>query len=103
MESFVDRETALKYIDNAFETLQDKKRLLRTPIIDFYGIGGIGKTFLLKKVQQRCQDEQLCCIWVDASEGISNVSHEVIRQTQQYSIAPPFDNSNTNSLSEFIS
>ena len=103
MESFVDRETALKYINNAFETLQDKKRLLRNPIVDFYGIGGIGKTFLLKKVQQRCQDEQLRCIWVDASKGISNVSHEVIRQMQQYSIPLPFGDSDTNSLSDFIS
>src|SRR6266849_1047287 len=103
MESFVDRETALKYIDNAFATLQDKKSLLRTPIIDFYGIGGIGKTFLLKKVQQRCQDEQLHCIWVDASEGISNILHKVIHQVQQYSITLPFEDRDTNSLSEFIS
>lgn len=103
MESFVDRETALKYIDDAFETLQDKKRLLRTPIIDFYGIGGIGKTSLLKKVQQRCQDEQLRCIWVDVSQGISNISHEGIRQVQQYSIPLPSEDSNTHSLSHFIS
>ncbi len=102
MESFVDRETALKYINDAFETLQDEKRLLRTPIIDFYGIGGIGKTSLLKKVQQRCQDEQLRCIWVDVSQGISNVSHEVIRQIQQYSIPLPPEDSNTHSLSHFI-
>lgn len=103
MESFVDRETALKYIDSAFETLQDKKSLLRTPIIDFYGIGGIGKTFLLKKVQQRCQDEQLRSIWVDASQDISNISHEVIHQIEQYSITPPFKISDTNPLSDFIS
>jgi type II secretory pathway predicted ATPase ExeA len=103
MESFVDRETALKCIEDAFETLQDEKRLLRTPIIDFYGIGGIGKTSLLKKVQQRCQDEQLRCIWVDVSQGISNVSHEGIRQVQQYSIPLPPKDSNTYSLSHFIS
>src|SRR2546421_2207521 len=103
MESFVDRETALKYIDNAFETLQDKKRLLRTPIIDFYGIGGIGKTSLLKKVQQRCQDEQLRYIWIDASQGISSVSHEAIRQMQQYHIPSSFEDSDTNALSDFIS
>jgi len=66
MESFVDREIALKYIDTVFKELQDEKRLLRTPIIDFYGIGRIGKTFLLKKVQQRCQDEQLRCSFARA-------------------------------------
>ena len=66
MESFVDREIALTYIDNAFKELQDEKRLLRTPIIDFYGIGGIGKTFLLKKVQQRCQGGQLRCSFARA-------------------------------------
>src|SRR5689334_2883426 len=103
MESFVDREIALKYIDNAFKELQDEKRLLRTPIIDFYGIGGIGKTFLLKKVQQRCQDEQLRYIWADASQGISNISHEVIRQIEQYNIPLSFKGSDSNSLSGFIS
>lgn len=41
MESFVDREITLKYIDNAFEGLQNEKRLLRTIIIDFYGRGSI--------------------------------------------------------------
>ena len=49
MESFVNREAALKYIDDAFIMLQDKKRLLRTPIMDFYGVKGIGKTLFLKK------------------------------------------------------
>ena len=103
MESFVDRETALKYIDDAFETLQDKKRLLRTPIIDFYGVGGIGKTFLLKKVQQQCKDEHLRCIWVDASQSISNVSHEVVRQVRQYNILPSVGESGANVLSDSIS
>ena len=59
MESFINREAALKYIDDAFITLQDKKRLLQTPIMDFYGVKGIGKTLFLKKVQQRCHDKQL--------------------------------------------
>jgi AAA ATPase domain len=103
MESFVDRETALKYIDDAFETLQDKKRLLRTPIIDFYGVGGIGKTFLLKKVQQQCRDERLRCIWVDANQSISNLSREVVRQVQQYSVVPPVESNSTNALYNSIS
>ncbi len=83
MGSFVNREPALKSIDDAFETLQDKKRLLRTPIMNFYGVKGIGKTLFLKKVQQLCQDKQLRCIWLDGSQSIPNCAHTIARQVQQ--------------------
>ena len=48
MNDFVNRETELALIDEAVEALLDKQRLLRTPIIEFYGVKGIGKTTLLE-------------------------------------------------------
>ena len=97
MESFVNRETALKYIDDAFITLQDKKRLLRTPIMDFYGVKGIGKTLFLKKVQQRCQEEQLRCIWLDASQSNPDRARAIALQVQQYGVTLPFEDDDDHS------
>jgi NB-ARC domain len=97
MESFVNREAALKYIDDAFIMLQDKKLLLRTPIMDFYGVKGIGKTLFLKKVQQRCQDEQLSCIWLDGSQSISDGARAIAQQVQQSGVALPYEDENDHS------
>src|SRR5437667_2166492 len=85
MDIFINREAALKSINDVFATFSDKKRLLRTPIIDFYGVGGIGKTVLLHEVRQRCQDAQLRCIWVDLNKGLHEFSREFVHQVQQYS------------------
>jgi hypothetical protein len=84
MELFVNRENELQLIDESFSALLDKARLLRTPIIEFQGISGIGKTSLLKQVEKRCHVEQLPYIWVDVSESSSNVAHEIITQAKKY-------------------
>jgi len=42
--------------------LLDKERLLRTPIIDFYGIKGMGKTRILKETIQKCLAHQVSYI-----------------------------------------
>jgi hypothetical protein len=94
MESFVNRETALQHIDDAFLILQDKKRLLKIPIMDFYGVKGIGKTLFLKKVQQRCQDKQLRCIWLDGSQSNPDRARAIALQVQQSGFTLPFDDDN---------
>ncbi len=103
MDIFINRETELKYINNVFATLSDKKRLLRTPIIDFYGVGGIGKTVLLHQVRQRCQDAQLRCIWVDLNKGLHDFSREIVHQVQQYSRSLTFEISDDNAVYQSIS
>jgi hypothetical protein len=103
MDIFINRETALKSINDVFETLLDKKRLLRTPIIDFYGVGGIGKTVLLHQVRQRCQDAQLRCIWVDLNKGIHEFSREIVHQVQQDSRSLTFEINDNNALYQSIS
>ncbi|MBV9712370.1 MAG: ATP-binding protein [Ktedonobacteraceae bacterium] len=97
MESFVNREAALKHIDDAFLTLQDKKRLLQTPIMDFYGVKGIGKTLFLKKVQQRCQDERLRCIWLDGSQSNLDRARAIAQQVQQSGVTLPFEDESDHS------
>ena len=63
MKYFVNREAELTLIDDATEALLDKQRLLRTPIVEFYGVEGIGKTTLLLEVEERCRVKQLECLW----------------------------------------
>ncbi|GCE31404.1 hypothetical protein KDA_68880 [Dictyobacter alpinus] len=84
MELFVNRETELQVIDNAFQTLLDKTRLLRTPIIEFSGVGGIGKTSLLKQVEERCNEKKLQYLWVDVGRDPARVDDEIITQTRKY-------------------
>jgi hypothetical protein len=84
MKLFVNREPELKLIDESFKALLDRKPLLRTPIIEVQGVGGIGKTSLLKQVEQRCQDTQLTYIWVDVSQRTSSLASEVIAQVMRY-------------------
>ena len=102
MENFVNREKALKHIDDAFITLQDKKRLLQTPIMDFYGVKGIGKTLFLRKVQQRCQDEWLRCIWLDGSQSIPDRARAIVQQVQQSGVTLPFEDDKDHSPSQSV-
>jgi hypothetical protein len=84
MKLFVNREPELKLIDESFKALLDRRLLLRTPIIEVQGVGGIGKTSLLKEVEQRCQNTQLPYIWVDVSQHSSSVDIEIISQVKRY-------------------
>ena len=84
MELFVNRESELQLIEDSFRTLLNRKRLLRTPIIEVQGVGGIGKTSLLKQVKQRCNETQLPYIWVDVSQNPSGIAHEIITQVKKY-------------------
>ncbi len=65
---FVNREKELRQISEAVETLQDEQRLLRTPIIEFSGVQGIGKTTLLDQVKVICDNKSLLCVKEDAKQ-----------------------------------
>jgi hypothetical protein len=80
MELFVNREAELRLIDEALGTLLDRRRLLRTPIIEFYGVEGIGKTAMLKQIRRRCQEYNLPCIWADVGQSIALISRQIAEQ-----------------------
>jgi hypothetical protein len=42
MQNFVNREAELQLIEKQFDVLTEKNALVRTRIIEFYGVGGIG-------------------------------------------------------------
>src|SRR5260221_41622 len=69
---FVNREKELRQVSEAVEILQDEQRLLRTPIIEFSGVQGIGKTTLLQQVKALCDSKSLSCIMEKAEQWTSD-------------------------------
>lgn len=85
LENFVNRETEMQLIEERFHSLLKNSDLVRTQIIQFHGVGGIGKTTMLKKARQRCHDMHLPSIWADGGQKIPDFSHTIVHQVQQYS------------------
>ncbi len=87
MVSIVNREAERILIDDAFRALHNyEDDLLRTPIIDFYGVKGIGKTAIIRYIEQKCKDQNIRCILIDASQNAKDFPEEIIRQVRQYNI-----------------
>jgi hypothetical protein len=86
MDNFVNREEELRLIGNHLVALQQSNAALSAQIIEFHGVGGIGKTTLLKRVEQLCNDMHLPYIWTDANQSITSFSRNIIHQVQRYQI-----------------
>jgi len=85
MIRFVNRDAEIGLIDDAFHALKNyKEELVRTPIVDFYGVNGIGKTAILQQAAKRCQDEGLRHILIDASQSTRQVAQDLLREAQHY-------------------
>jgi hypothetical protein len=93
--NFINRGEELKLITGAFEALQDKNRLLRTPIIGFFGVDGMGKTSMLREVKQRCAQQSLRCIWVDANQSPLQFLSQWLRQARKLALDEATDTAQT--------
>ncbi|HEY1351059.1 MAG TPA: ATP-binding protein [Ktedonobacteraceae bacterium] len=82
MSVFVDRDREMQLIEDSLQILQNKERLLRNPILEFYGVSGIGKTLLLKKIQDLCNMTRFPCIWIDLVRQKASIQNEIISQVQ---------------------
>src|SRR5215472_7427690 len=90
MVSLVNREAERSILDDAIHTLRNHQQdILRTPIIDLYGIVGIGKTAILQHVENLCKQNNIAFISIDASQGADFLSREIIIQAQKYNVFPP--------------
>ncbi|MBA2284457.1 MAG: hypothetical protein H0W02_03140 [Ktedonobacteraceae bacterium] len=78
----INREHELALIKRAFKELLASDKLLSTPIIDFFGVDGIGKTSILYAIKEMCQAQGLLCIWIDANQHILQLSHDLIGQVK---------------------
>ena len=74
MQRFVNRDEELARIDEAMATLMENKRLLQTPILEFYGVNGIGKSTLLREVVKMCSNKSLYYLWNDLSHNLDFLS-----------------------------
>ncbi|WP_149401421.1 NB-ARC domain-containing protein [Dictyobacter arantiisoli] len=80
----MNREPELRLVDEAFQTLLDGDRLLRTPIIEFQGIGGIGKTFLLQKILEHCRAQNIKPLLIDVGKNPDTIGQEIIKQVRTH-------------------
>ena len=92
---FVNREKELRQISEAVETLQDEQRLLRTPIIEFSGVQGIGKTTLLDQVKVICDNKSLLCVKEDAKQWTSDYFNRVESLMRERPVAIILDSLDT--------
>ena len=80
MHMFVNREEELKLIEDALDILCGGRLLLRTPIIEFYGVEGIGKTTLLNEIKEKCDNKHVPCMWEDLAASSSNHFLNTVQQ-----------------------
>lgn len=83
-ETLINRSAELQEIDKAFASLVDQDMFQKTPVLTFYGIGGIGKTALVQYVARRCQYEKMPFIRVDAQD-IAGLARSIQEQVSRYS------------------
>lgn len=83
----VNREAEKALIEKAFKALANyQEDLLPTPILDFYGIEGIGKTSMIDYVEKECQKRSVPYIRIDGSKDAVHFLYEVISQLKKYNI-----------------
>ena len=88
----VNREAEKVLIEEAFKALANyKEDLLLTPILDFYGIEGIGKTSMIDYIEKECQKRSVPYIRVDGSKDAVDFLYEVISQLKKYNIRTASD------------
>lgn len=102
MQGFVNREPELRIIEEAFSDLLNQDRLVRTPIIDFYGVEGIGKTSLLERVVQKCDEMHIPHIRASASKDLLLIERNIIEQARRYANQVPLPLENVTSLEQLV-
>jgi hypothetical protein len=85
-EKFINRDSEMRIIQEAFDALVDSEQLLSTPIIDFFGVDGIGKTSVLRQIEHLCTKRNISYIWLDVGASRSQFVRSISRQMKKYTI-----------------
>lgn len=67
LPEFVNREEEINLIEDRIGTIRYGGSVFKV-VINFYGVVGIGKTYLLKKLRELILDKELPCAYVDLAE-----------------------------------
>ena len=81
---FVDRIEEIEIIQDALKALTEKDVVLATPILNFFGVDGIGKTEILQKTILLCQEQNIPYIDLDMVRGIESQPQEIIEDVRRY-------------------
>src|SRR5579859_4684833 len=86
----INRKSELELIETALSALIGRKNILSTPIVDFFGIAGIGKTRILQEIANMCLVSGLLCIKLDENQthldgrkNISSISRTILQQANK--------------------
>jgi hypothetical protein len=106
MGTFVNREKELAQIDETIEALQGDHYPLQTPIIEFCGVDGIGKTTLLRQIEERCRAKKVICEKKDirdiSAEDLLESARKLLSQKEPVVIIlDSFDTTSEKGLGQF--
>src|SRR6516162_5226103 len=88
MLTFINRESERELVEDSIRALGNYRNiLLRTPIINFYGIDGIGKTSIVQHIEDMCEKEDIRYIRIIANKNAHDFSHDIIQQSKRYNIS----------------
>jgi hypothetical protein len=80
----MNREKERKLITDALTALTSDDRLVETPIVNFFGLPGIGKSRLLDEIISLCDPQQVHWLKLDAGADIPVFSATVVQRIRRY-------------------
>lgn len=91
MVPLINREKERKLITDAITALTSDDQLVETPIVNFFGLPGIGKSRLLDEIINIYDPQEVHWLKLDASEDIPVFSAPVLQRIERYcpGIQPP--------------
>jgi len=84
MVPLINREKERKLITDAITALTSDDQLVETPIVNFFGLPGIGKSRLLDEIISIYDPQEVRWLKLDASEDIPIFSAGVLRRIERY-------------------
>src|SRR5579864_6909130 len=90
-KNLINRTDEMMLSKASIDALLGNKFILSTPILNFFGIDGIGKTRILQEIENICIKNDLPCIKLDENQtqlagiqNVSKISRAILQQTNKY-------------------
>ncbi len=86
-KNFINRDDEITLIRDRLENLPGKKSLKKTSIVDFFGIEGIGKTRIIQKIADICNEQDLPYIKLDTYRDVATFAPTILEQVTRFTQA----------------